>query len=197
MVGNVSVATRALGATVDAMLDRAAAPVYLLSSTGRIEWMNDFARDICGDLVGRRYTVALAPESRGVAQRAFTRKVVGRHTETHEPGYLLAADGRRYAGMFHAVPVYDGDTVVGVFGIVALDSSDGQPTEPDVFTQLLTPRQHEVFDLLGRGASTKAIAESLSISTETVRNHIRRILSALGVHSRLEAVAKLRRRQNP
>ena len=196
MVGTVSIATSTLGATVDAMLDLAAAPVYLLSSTGRIEWMNHCARDICGELVGRHYTVAVAPESRGAAQRAFTRKVIGPHTETHESGYLLAADGRRHAGMFHAIRVYDGDAVVGVFGIVALDSDDGQPAVPAVFTQLLTPRQHEVLDLLGRGASTKAIAESLSISTETVRNHIRRIFSALGVHSRLEAVAKLRRRQS-
>ncbi|MFL5910710.1 MAG: response regulator transcription factor [Gaiellaceae bacterium] len=197
MAGTVSVATRALGATVDAMLDRAAAPVYLLSNTGRIEWMNHLARNICGDLVGKQYTLAVAPESRGAAQRAFARKVVGQHAETHEHGSLLAIDGRRRAGMFHAIAVHDGNAVVGVFGIVALDADDEQPAVPDVFAELLTPRQHEVLDLLGRGASTKAIAESLSISTETVRNHIRRILRALGVHSRLEAVAKLRRRQKP
>jgi DNA-binding NarL/FixJ family response regulator len=40
-----------------------------------------------------------------------------------------------------------------------------------------------------RGHSTEQIASSLGIAPDTVRNHIRRLLRALGVHSRLEAVA--------
>jgi DNA-binding NarL/FixJ family response regulator len=43
--------------------------------------------------------------------------------------------------------------------------------------------------LLERGRSTEQIAAELHLSVETVRNHIRAILQALGVHSRLEAVA--------
>jgi DNA-binding NarL/FixJ family response regulator len=43
--------------------------------------------------------------------------------------------------------------------------------------------------LLAEGASTREIAEMLNVSTETVRNHVRHILRALGAHSRLEAVA--------
>jgi DNA-binding NarL/FixJ family response regulator len=43
--------------------------------------------------------------------------------------------------------------------------------------------------LLERGRSTEQIAAELHLSVETVRNHIRAILRALGVHSRLEAVA--------
>jgi DNA-binding CsgD family transcriptional regulator len=52
----------------------------------------------------------------------------------------------------------------------------------------LTERQQEVLALLAAGESTGAIAEALSISPVTVRNHVQRILNALGVHSRLEAV---------
>ena len=43
--------------------------------------------------------------------------------------------------------------------------------------------------LLQSGRSTQQIAQELHLSTETVRNHVRRLLSALGVHTRLEAVA--------
>jgi len=43
--------------------------------------------------------------------------------------------------------------------------------------------------MLGRGHSTEVIAEELFISINTVRNHIANILSKLGVHSKLEAVA--------
>ncbi len=53
----------------------------------------------------------------------------------------------------------------------------------------LTPRERQVLDLLGQGESKEAIARALSVSTNTVRNHIQNILSKLGAHSRLEAVA--------
>jgi PAS domain S-box-containing protein len=56
----------------------------------------------------------------------------------------------------------------------------------------LTPRQLEIVRLLSAGASTDQIASELFLSRETVRNHIRRMLAALGVHSRLAAVAKAR-----
>jgi DNA-binding NarL/FixJ family response regulator len=46
--------------------------------------------------------------------------------------------------------------------------------------------------LLEHGRSTEQIAEELHLSVETVRNHIRAILRALGVHSRLEAVSVVR-----
>ena len=43
--------------------------------------------------------------------------------------------------------------------------------------------------LLAVGRSTASIAEELFLSTHTVRNHISSILSKLGAHSKLEAVA--------
>jgi DNA-binding NarL/FixJ family response regulator len=53
----------------------------------------------------------------------------------------------------------------------------------------LTPRQREVLGYLAEGASTVDIASALHLTKETVRNHVRQLLRALGVHSRLEAVA--------
>jgi DNA-binding NarL/FixJ family response regulator len=50
-----------------------------------------------------------------------------------------------------------------------------------------------VLRLLQRGFSTSQIATELHLSTETVRNHVRHLLRALGVHSRIEAVAAARR----
>ena len=52
----------------------------------------------------------------------------------------------------------------------------------------LTRRERDVLAILVTGASTKEIAQGLSISPVTVRNHIQHILEKLGVHSRLEAV---------
>jgi PAS domain S-box-containing protein len=57
----------------------------------------------------------------------------------------------------------------------------------------LTPRQREILELLADGIPAKVIASRLRLSETTVRNHIRAILTQLGCHSQLEAVAKARR----
>ena len=62
------------------------------------------------------------------------------------------------------------------------------------FATVLTNRQIEVLRLVADGLGTDEIAESLGISVETVRNHVRNILSRLGVHSRVEAVSVAHRR---
>ncbi len=53
----------------------------------------------------------------------------------------------------------------------------------------LTLREQEVLHLLAQGEAVGAIAERLGIHAATARNHIQNILSKLGAHSRLEAVA--------
>jgi DNA-binding NarL/FixJ family response regulator len=57
----------------------------------------------------------------------------------------------------------------------------------------LTPRQHEILILVAEGLSTKQIAAELWLSPATVRNHVAAIMTALGTHSRLEAVAAARK----
>lgn len=52
----------------------------------------------------------------------------------------------------------------------------------------LTPREHEVLRLLGRGLDPTAIARELGLSIHTARGHVKRILAKLGAHSQLEAV---------
>jgi DNA-binding NarL/FixJ family response regulator len=54
----------------------------------------------------------------------------------------------------------------------------------------LTAREHEILSCFAQGLGTAAIAERLSISRTTVRNHSQRILAKLRVHSRLQAVAR-------
>jgi DNA-binding NarL/FixJ family response regulator len=88
-----------------------------------------------------------------------------------------------------AVPLTDGARVVGVFGLLS-GRSDDEPSTPPAH---LTPRQGEVLRLLEQGRSNKQIAQELHLSTETVKNHVRHLLRALGVNSRLEAVAAVRR----
>lgn len=73
-------------------------------------------------------------------------------------------------------------------------SMAAEKSSPPAFENL-TPRESEVLLLLARGFSTSGIAETLSISSATARNHIQSILEKIGVHSRLEAVAYAFRHQ--
>ena len=57
----------------------------------------------------------------------------------------------------------------------------------------LSTREREVLTLLAEGRSNRGIAEELVISVATVRNHVHRVISKLGAHSKLEAVAKATR----
>jgi two-component system, NarL family, nitrate/nitrite response regulator NarL len=53
--------------------------------------------------------------------------------------------------------------------------------------ELLTEREREILQLLARGESNKAIALKLGISNDTVKQHVRHILTKLNLTSRVEA----------
>lgn len=56
----------------------------------------------------------------------------------------------------------------------------------------LTPREREVLGLIGRGLANEEIAERLSITPKTARNHVSRIYDKTGVVSRARAVVLAR-----
>jgi DNA-binding NarL/FixJ family response regulator len=60
----------------------------------------------------------------------------------------------------------------------------------DGLVEALTEREREVLHLLAAGCATRAIAQQLIISEGTVKRHVSNILGKLGVHSRLEAIAR-------
>lgn len=70
------------------------------------------------------------------------------------------------------------------------DEGAGRRPPPDVAG--LTRREREVLELLARGMDNAALAESLFISSKTVRNHVSSIFSKLGVGHRAEAVVRAR-----
>jgi DNA-binding NarL/FixJ family response regulator len=56
----------------------------------------------------------------------------------------------------------------------------------------LTHREREILDLIARGTSNTAIAESLHLSPKTVGNHISSIFAKLSVAGRAEAIVRAR-----
>jgi DNA-binding NarL/FixJ family response regulator len=57
----------------------------------------------------------------------------------------------------------------------------------------LTDREWEVLDLLATGARTEEIAQTLVLSTETVRSHLKNVYRKLDVRSRQEATEAAQR----
>ena len=66
------------------------------------------------------------------------------------------------------------------------------PLDDGIEIEVLTHREKEVLDLVAQGLTDKEIAERLTISLNTVKSHIRNVLSKLQVNTRHEA-AKLAR----
>lgn len=64
---------------------------------------------------------------------------------------------------------------------------------PGAAPEELTPREHEVLQLVAEGLSNRAIAARLGISEHTAKFHVNAILSKLGVQRRSEAVARAAR----
>lgn len=74
----------------------------------------------------------------------------------------------------------------------ATNGNGARRAEPAAAAPTLTGRQRQVLDKLAEGVPAKVIARQLGLTEITVRNHIRGVLTALGAHSQLEAVAKAR-----
>ena len=178
----------AVGGDVQQALESVGVPSYVLDTTGVVRWINPAAERLLGDVRGRHFTSVVAPEDSRRARELFSRKVLGTSPATDATGVFVSTAGRRVAVEISSVPLMSGERVVGVFGLFEA-RPDHRPTAP---LPHLTPRQVEVLRLLEQGRSTKQIAADLHLSTETVRNHIRRLFRALGVNSRLEAVAAAR-----
>jgi PAS domain S-box-containing protein len=166
-------------------LDEVSLPAYALDRFGIIRWLNPAALDLVGDVRGRQQTSVVAPEQAREARESFTRKVLGTERATDASVVLLDPNGQRVQAEISSVPLRDGGRIVGVFGVVA----HLEPTAPPHPHPHLTPRQNQVLHMLARGRSTAQIANELQLSVETVRNHVRLMMRALGAHSRIEALA--------
>ncbi len=62
--------------------------------------------------------------------------------------------------------------------------------ESSIALERLSPAERRVFDLVLDGLSTQAIADKLVLSEATIRSHLTHIYEKLGVHGRIELLAR-------
>ena len=84
------------------------------------------------------------------------------------------------------------DAAAWAAGVVAI--ADEGLQHRSVADALFTPRERDVLRGLVKGQSTKLIARELLLSPETIKHHLKAIFAKLGVRSRDDVVAEVRRR---
>jgi DNA-binding CsgD family transcriptional regulator len=163
-------------------------PAYVLDGDGTVQWLNDAAKKIVGDVVGRPLTDVVSLDEKA-ARQIFRRNLAtaGSHETSVD---VVLPEGGTTRLEISAVRLGSDHHAVGMFGLVT-EARPRRATPPA--DSPLTPRQYEVLEQLADGASTTAIAERLVVSPATVRNHVRQVLVRLGTSSRLSAVAIARR----
>jgi PAS domain S-box-containing protein len=170
---------------VHGALEELDVPAYAVDRFGVIRWINAAAHKLVGDIRGRQQSSLVVPEQARVAKESFLRKMMGTEKSTEATVVVVDPDGTRVQVDISSCPLREGGRIVGVFGMVTRRDEAAAPNPHPH----LTPRQNQVLHLLARGRSTEQIAEELHLSTDTVRNHVRRMLRALDAHSRIEALA--------
>lgn len=111
-------------------------------------------------------------------------------------GYILkGADGDDVVRAVRAAP--HGETIFSPSAAQRLAqhlsarAPAARPADP-AFPEL-TDREREILTLIAEGYTNSAIAERCSVTRRPVRNHVSNILTKLGLASRAEAIARVRK----
>ena len=71
-------ALRALGGDLESALEHINVPSYVVDHAGVVRWLNQAARRIVGNQVGRQFTSLVHPDDTRRAREIFARNLLGR-----------------------------------------------------------------------------------------------------------------------
>jgi DNA-binding NarL/FixJ family response regulator len=114
------------------------------------------------------------------AERALRAGAVGYLQKSVEPNHLIEGIRRALRG---ELVVSAAITDVLLRRVIHSGAGESEPTSP---IALLSNRELEVFELMGRGMRTRQVAETLHISVKTVETHQSNIKGKLGLQNASE-----------
>ena len=190
-------------------------PVWISDPTGHIGYVNERAEALLGlpaeDCLGRPcHEVVAGRDAEGnphcgpdcpIATRAgknaeiepFEIRIGGSPSTERWVQVLIIKIGaahRKRPWLVHCAITRDkAHRVETYLAKVAARTAGDNLDQHDTQQQDLTTREREILALLAADHDLYTIAEELHISYVTVRNHVQHVLTKLGVHSIMEAVA--------
>jgi PAS domain S-box-containing protein len=148
------------------------------------------------EILGARAGRTIVDEDRSVSDAQWEKLL--RTNELYAQGTIVHGNGSKMRVSYAAHGTTFGDTWLALIVTVSarflngaeligrpeirLPAADGSP---------LTPREREVVRLVALGCNTGRIAAELSVSSATVRSHVRNAMSKMGAHTRAQLVAQV------
>lgn len=117
-----------------------------------------------------------------VHYRAVQAGAVGVVYKHQTPAVLFKAISKVHSGEIWL----DRSSIASVLTQMARGKKENDPAIQKI--ALLSQREREVIELIGRGWRNRQIAEALSISEVTVRHHLTSVFSKLEINDRLELI---------
>ncbi len=185
--------TRALDKRDFWLVDSLMVPAALYGKDGYCLRINAPAERASGvsnaQLVGRYVTHLVPQEARASVEAQFRRASERGEPTDFETSFIDGLGHRRNTRAQH-IPLQEEGVILGVL-ILAFQGRTSPLAELVALWPLphLTGRQQEILELLSAGLSTAEMATKLTLSTETVRNHLRNLFRELHAHTRPEAIA--------
>ncbi|MFM2279042.1 MAG: hypothetical protein RLZZ444_1273 [Pseudomonadota bacterium] len=182
------------------MMEKCDLGVIVLDSGGRVRTANQAADKMDGDglaIINRQLFCTHRPTQTKLDRHLATALSNALHHEDAKPVALPRRLGRKSL-ILQAIPLLSSQGEVldrllsGNGALVTVVDPDHDPAtnRHHIFLQLgLTPAEARVADLLVSGASPQAVAETLELSTGTVRNHLKNIFAKLDIARQSELVA--------
>lgn len=103
---------------------------------------------------------------------------------------LIRADGSEVRVAFAAVIEAVAEGRRAIYTLTPAGSPSHQPARVDLGASALTNRESQVVRLIAGGLGTSDIAETLFVSPNTVRTHVRNAMSKLSARTRAQLVAQ-------
>jgi DNA-binding CsgD family transcriptional regulator len=174
LIGDRFDVTITLGKLGERMRDAMAKGYRGLRASGDASWIKDTQfKDFCA------YEHALTKALKGNSMMALCTYPINM-SKAEEASEVVRAHHlavvRRNGDWGHAAPAPAGDHLL-------------TPHDNLVISELLSPREQKVINLIAQGRSNKEIARSLGITPETVKSYVRRIFDKLNVDKRSHAVS--------
>lgn len=123
-----------------------------------------------------------------VHKRAPREEIVGAITTVLRGEVYRPQSSPQPNGVLHARPLWGDEVVQGANVVIP------PALERELLRGGVTPRQLEVLRGVMRGMPNKSIARELSVSVDTIKDHVAALLKTLNVSNRTQAVIEIGRR---